>query len=153
MVAANGRLIAAPTRDDALDNAVDAWCADVRAGRGRAHGLATLRFAALNDRARQCCIEAGLVAGAELEASGGRRYAAGDPVMTLAQGDRGRFVTNESGTVTSVGADQLTVRFDDGRSQRLAGEEIGADRLGLPYAVTVHRMQGATVGRELAYVT
>jgi len=54
------------------------------------------------------------------------------------------------------------VRFDDGRTALLAGEELGSDRLDHAYAVTVHRMQGATVdrahvfadggGRELAYV-
>lgn len=56
----------------------------------------------------------------------------------------------------------MTVRLDDDRIEVLAGEELASDRLAHAYAVTVHRMQGATVdrahvfadggGRELAYV-
>ena len=56
----------------------------------------------------------------------------------------------------------LVLRTDDGCQVRLAGEELGADRLGLGYATTVHRGQGSTTarahlfadggGRELAYV-
>lgn len=160
---ANDRLVTAPARDEALDAAVDAWFADVRAGR-EAVLMAWRRsdVAALNDRARERFVAAGLVAGPEQEAPGGKRYAAGDRVVTLATGERRRFVTSERGTVTAVHHGELTVRFDDGRSQTLAGEELGADRLDHAYAVTVHRMQGATVdrahvftdggGRELAYV-
>ncbi|MFP5326014.1 MAG: hypothetical protein ACLGHT_00860 [Acidimicrobiia bacterium] len=118
--------------------------------------------AALNERARVRFIAAGLVAGTELEAPGGKHYAAGDRVVTLAPGERGRFLTSERGMVTAVNRGEFTVRFDDGRSQTLAGDELGADRLDHAYAVTVHRTQGATVdrahvyadggGRELAYV-
>jgi ATP-dependent exoDNAse (exonuclease V) alpha subunit len=159
----NGRLVTAPTRDEVLAAVVDVWFADVRAGR-EAVLMAWRRsdVAALNERARQRFIAAGLVAGPELDAPGGRRYAAGDRVVTLATGERGRFVTSERGTVAAVHQGELTVRFDDGRSQTLTGEEVGADRLDHAYAVTVHRMQGATVdhahvfadggGRELAYV-
>jgi len=65
-------------------------------------------------------------------------------------------------TVLRVGDGALTVRFDDGRDEVLTAEELSKDRLDHAYAVTVHRMQGATVdrahvfadggGRELAYV-
>jgi ATP-dependent exoDNAse (exonuclease V) alpha subunit len=159
----NGRLVTAPARGEALDDAADAWFADVRAGR-EAVLMAWRRsdVAALNERTRQRFIAAGLIAGPELEAPGGKRYAAGDRVVTPAPGERGQFVTSERGTVTAVHQARLTVQFDDGRSQTLSGEELGADRLDRAYAVTVHRMQGATVdrahvfadggGRELAYV-
>ncbi len=159
----NERLVTAPSRDEALDAAVDAWFANVRAGR-EAVLMAWRRsdVAALNERAREHFIEAGLVSGPELESPGGRRYAAGDRVVTLTPGERGRFVTSERGTVTAVHRGELTVRFDDSRSQTLGGEELAADHLDHAYAVTVHRMQGATIdrahvfadggGRELAYV-
>lgn len=159
----NNRIRTAPTRDDALDAAIAAWEADLRAG----HETVLLAWrrrdvAALNERARQRRLQAGAITGPEIEAPGSKRYAAGDRVVTLAPSGDGRFVTSERGTVTKVGNEQLTVRFDDGRHESLIGEQLGSDRLDYAYAVTVHRMQGATVerahvfadggGRELAYV-
>ena len=157
------RIVTAPTRDDALDAAVDAWEAGLRAG----HDTVLLAWrrrdvAALNQRARQRCIAAGFVTGAELEAADGRRYAAGDRIVTLTPADDGRFVTSERATVVRVADHQLSVRFDDGRQDVLADDELAQVRLDHAYAATVHRMQGATVdrthsvadggGRELAYV-
>jgi conjugative relaxase-like TrwC/TraI family protein len=159
----NDRLRTAPTREDALDAALDAWEADLRDG----HETVLLAWrrrdvAALNERARQRRIASGAVAGPDIEAPGGKSYAAGDRVVTLAPSGDGRFVTSERATVTAVCDEQLTVRFDDGRYESVVGEQLGADRLDQAYAVTVHRMQGATVGRahvfadgggrELAYV-
>lgn len=157
------RLRTAPTRDDALDAAIDAWEDDLRAG----HETVLLAWcrrdvAALNERARRRRIAAGVITGREIEAPGGKRYAVGDAVVTLAPSGDGRFANSERGAVTGVGADELTVRFVDGRHESLTGDQLGGDRLDHAYAVTVHRMQGATVdrshvfadggGRELAYV-
>jgi ATP-dependent exoDNAse (exonuclease V) alpha subunit len=159
----NDRLRTAPSRYDAIDAAITAWEADLRAGH-EAVLLAWRRrdVADLNERARQRRVKAGAITGREVEAPGGKRYAVGDRVVTLApSGDR-RFVTSERGTVTTVDNEQLTVRFDDGRAEVLTGEELARDRLDHAYGVTIHRMQGATVdrahvfadggGRELAYV-
>ena len=158
----NGRIVAAPERTDALDAAVDAWDADRRAG----HDMALLAWrrrdvAALNERARRRCVAAGMVAGPEVEGPGGRRYATGDPVVFLAPGD-GRWVTSERAVVVGVGDGHLTVVFDNGRREVLAGVDLDTDRLDYAYALTVHRTQAATVdrahvladggGRELAYV-
>jgi conjugative relaxase-like TrwC/TraI family protein len=157
------RLITAAARDDALDAAVAAWEADLGAG----HDTALLAWrrrdvAELNQQARARRIQAGAIVGPDIEAPGGKRYAAGDRIVTLAPSGDGRYVTSERATVAAVGAESLTVRFDDGPYEILTGEELGADRLDHAYAVTVHRMQGATVerahvfadggGRELAYV-
>ena len=159
----NERLRTTPTRDDALDTAIAAWQADLRAG----HETVLLAWrrrdvAALNERARQRRIATGAITGPEIEAPGGKRFAVGDRVVTLAPSGDGRFVTSERGTVTAIGHEQLTVRFDDGHHESLICEQLGSDRLDHAYAVTVHRMQGATVdrahvfadggGRELAYV-
>lgn len=159
----NERLRTAPTRDEALGAAIGAWEADERAG----HETVLLAWrrrdvADLNERARLRRVQAGEITGPEIEAPGGKRYAAGDRVVTLAPSGDGRFVTSERGTVTEVRPEQLTVRFDDGRYESLIGDQLGKDRLDRAYAVTVHRMQGATVdrahvfadggGRELAYV-
>ena len=157
------RIVTAPNRDEALDAAVAAWEADLRAG----HETVLLAWrrrdvAALNERARRRRFAAGATEGPEFEAPGGKRYARGDRVVTLARAEDGRFVTSERGTVAIADADRLTIRFDDGRTEVLTGEELASDRLDYAYAVTVHRMQGATVdrahvfadggGRELAYV-
>ncbi len=157
------RIVTAPSPSDALHGAIDAWEADLAAG----HESVLLAWrrrdvAALNERARQRRIKAGAVSGPELEASGGKRFAAGDRIVTLAPSGDGRFLTSERGTVTAVHDANLAVRFDDGRHETLVDDQLASDRLDHAYAVTVHRMQGATVdrahvfadsgGRELAYV-
>lgn len=103
--------------------------------------------------------------GPELVAPGGRHYSVGDEIVTLAPAADGQVVTSERGEVMSVDVHRgvLIVRMDDGRFQRLSGEELAADRLAYGYAVTVHRAQASTVdvahrfedggGRELAYVS
>ena len=160
---ANGRIVTASTRTAVLDAAVDAWEADLLAGQETVL-LAWRRrdVAALNERARQRCVAVGATRGPEVEAPGGRRYAAGDRIVTLSPSADGRLVTSERGRVKDVVSGGLTVLFDDGRAELLTPEELGWDRLDHAYAVTVHRMQGATVdsahviagggGRELAYV-
>jgi hypothetical protein len=97
-------------------------------------------------------------------APGGRCYAAGDRVVTLAPGAGGAVVTSERGVVEAVDVEAraLVARMEDGRRQRLDVEATAAEHLAHGYAVTVHRSQGATVdvahrfedggGRELAYV-
>ncbi len=119
---------------------------------------------ALNEEARQRWAEAGRLSGPELVAPGGRRYAAGDLVVTLAPSGGGRLVTSQRGQVAAVDleAGTATLCTDDGSLQRLAGDDLGADRLSHAYALTVHRSQGLTTdtchhladggGRELAYV-
>ncbi|MGH9135485.1 MAG: MobF family relaxase [Acidimicrobiales bacterium] len=157
------RVVTAPTRDETLDAAIAAWEADLRVGH-EAVLLAWRRrdVAALNECARQRPTAARAIHGPEIEAPGGKQYSGGDRVVTLAPAHDGRFLTSERGTVAVADSDRLTVRFDDGRTEVLTGEELASDRLDHAYAVTVHRMQGATVdrahifadggGRELAYV-
>ena len=162
----HGRIATAPTRDEALDAMVDAWLADTRAGLDT--GLYAWRranVAELNRRARAAWAADGHLTGPEVEAPGGRRYAAGDRIVTLAPGADGQTVTSERGVVehTDPAHGRLIVRMDDGRRHVLDREDTAADRLDHGYAVTVHRAQGATVdvahrfedggGRELAYVS
>ncbi|MCU1499307.1 MAG: putative ATP-dependent exoDNAse [Acidimicrobiales bacterium] len=157
------RIDTAQTRSDAIAAAVADWHDDTLDG-AETLLLAWRRadVAALNHAARHTRIDDGTITGPELEAPGGRRYAAGDRIVTLAPGAHGRFVTSERATVTSIRDDHLGVRFDDGRTDTLAGIEIDLDHLDHAYALTVHRTQGATVdrahlladggGRELTYV-
>ena len=119
---------------------------------------------ALNRIARDRCAIAGRLQGPDLAADG-RHYSAGDLIVTLAPAAGGQVVTSERGVVESVDIrhHSLTVRMDDGRIERLVGEELGKDRLAHGYAITVHRSQASTVdiahrledggGRSLAYVS
>jgi len=163
--AGEGRIVTAPTRNESLDAMVDAWASDLAAGRETAtYAWRRANVEELNRRARARMAAEGRLSGPELTAPGGRRYAAGDRIVTLAPGADGKLVTSERGRVLAVdpGVGTLTARLDDGRIQPFAPEETTADRLALGYAVTVHRSQAATVdsahryedggGRELAYV-
>jgi hypothetical protein len=160
-----GRIQTRPDHETALEAMVDAWALDVLDGRDAAmYAWRKANVEQLNGLARQRWRDAGHLVGAELAVAGGRRYAAGDWIVTLAPGERGKLVTSERGVVERVAPHDgaLVARMDDGRLVRLWGEELNAHRLAHGYATTVHRSQGATVdvahrfedggGRELAYV-
>ncbi|MHB8329524.1 MAG: MobF family relaxase, partial [Acidimicrobiales bacterium] len=161
----HGRVRPADTRGDALQHAVEAWAADVAHGK-KAVLMAWRRanVAELNARARVLMQEAGLLSGPELTAPGGRHYRAGDQVIVLAPVPAAGLVTSQCAEVLSVEkqAMALRLRTRDGRVVLLGGQEISAERLDHAFALTVHRMQGATAevvhlyadggGRELAYV-
>src|SRR5581483_7768100 len=164
--AANGRLRITPDADGGLQATVDAWYADVCAGRNAAmYAWRRTNVDALNRLARHRFALEGRLTGPEVAAPGGRRYAVGDRIVTLAPAADGQVVTSERGDVVSVDVHRrsLIIRTDDGRFERLEGDELGTGRLAHGYAVTVHRSQGATVdvahryedggGRELAYVS
>jgi hypothetical protein len=119
---------------------------------------------ALNRGARLVWEKLGRLSGAELEAPGGRRYRAGDRVVTLSPGRDGAWVTSQRAVVTSVDAGSLSLVAvtPAGAELHLGPDDIGADKLAHAYGVTAHRSQGQTVdvtyaledggGRELAYV-
>jgi ATP-dependent exoDNAse (exonuclease V) alpha subunit len=98
-------------------------------------------------------------------APGGRCYAAGDRIVTLAPGEDGRLVTSQHGVVTDVhpSTQTFSARMDDDSPHIFSRKEMEKDRLAHGYALTVHRSQGDTVdvahrledggGRELAYVS
>jgi conjugative relaxase-like TrwC/TraI family protein len=163
--AANDRIRPSPDRADAIAATVGGWIADTLAGRDStmvAWRRATVR--ALNEEARERWAEAGMLTGSELVAPGGRGYAAGDLVVTLAPSANGKLVTSQRGQVIAVDpkARTATVRMDDGSTYQATRDDLGADRLSYAYALTVHRCQGLTTdtchhladggGREVAYV-
>jgi ATP-dependent exoDNAse (exonuclease V) alpha subunit len=159
------RIVAASSRDEALDRAMEAWAADLADGKETA--LLAWRRAnveELNRRARERMAEAGVLTGPEVVAPGGRAYQAGDQVVTLTPGADGALVTSERAVVEAVDAEReaVVLRSQDERQVALAGEDLSAERLAHGYAVTAHRSQGQTTdrshlyvdggGRELAYV-
>jgi conjugative relaxase-like TrwC/TraI family protein len=162
---AHDRIHTQPTQLDALHHMTQQWAADTAAG----HDTLMLAWrrdtvAALNRFARTQAETLGRLHGDDLVAPGGRLYAVGDQVVTLAPNYQGDLVTSQRGTITAVDHDAqaLTLTTDNGRTVMLAGEEIDAQHLDHGYALTVHRTQGATAdrthylaeggGRELAYV-
>jgi hypothetical protein len=164
--AENDRIRIAPDTHDAQRATVDAWYDDVCAGRDAAmYAWRRTNVDALNRLARDRYAINGRLTGPDLAAPGGRHYSVGDQIVTLAPAADGQVVTSERGEVVSVDVHRrvLIVRMDHGRIERLAGDELAADRLAHGYAVTVHRAQASTVdvahrfedggGRELGYVS
>jgi len=160
-----GRVVAAPSRDDAIAAMVDAWTADLTGDLDpllRAWKRADVDD--LNRKARAAYATLGRLAGPEVEARGGRAYRAGDWVLMLTPGPAGAWVTSEHATVTAVYLHDgsLDAVTPDGRHLHLDADATRAERLTYAYAITVHRSQGATSdsahvledggGRELAYV-
>ncbi len=149
----------------ATSEMVKAWADDVAEGR-EALLVAYHRDSveALNRAAREAWERLGELSGPELVAPGGRRYRAGDRVITLAPGQGGAWVTSQQAVVTSValGTQSLVARTREGAELHMGPDEIASDKLAHAYAITAHRSQGATVdvsyaledggGRELAYV-
>jgi hypothetical protein len=164
--AANDRIRIAPDAHEALQVTVDAWYVDHCAGRDAAmYAWQRTNVDALNRLARDRFALDGRLTGPELVAPGGRHYGLGDRIVTLAPAADGQVVTSERGEVVSVNPDRpaLIIRMDDGRFERLEGDELAKDRLAHGYAVTVHRAQASTVdvshryedggGRALGYVS
>jgi hypothetical protein len=164
--AANDRIRIAPDAQQTVRATVDAWYDDLTAGRDAAmYAWRRTNVDALNRLARDRFALDGRLAGPDLIAPGGRHYGAGDRIVTLAPAADGQVVTSERGDVVSVNLDRcaLIVRMDDGRFERLEGDELAKDRLAYGYAITVHRAQASTVdvahryedggGRQLGYVS
>jgi AAA domain/TrwC relaxase len=160
-----GRVHPAPSRAQAVLDMVRAWAGEVVEGRD-ALLVAYRRDAvdALNGVARLVWEELGNLSGPELEAEGGRRYRAGDRVVTLSPGPGGAWVTSQRAVVSSVDpvAGSLVATTPEGTELHMGPGDIAADQLAHAYSVTAHRSQGQTTdatyaledggGRELAYV-
>lgn len=162
---ANGRVHPAPSREVAMYEMVKSWAFDVADDRDAllvAYRRADIEI--LNRAAREVWQELGNLTGPELEAPGGRRYRAGDKVVTLSPGPAGAWVTSERAVVRSVDTERgsLVALTPDGRQLHMRPDDIGPDKLAHGYAITAHRSQGLTTdvtyaledggGRELAYV-
>lgn len=148
-----GRIAVSPDRDTALDATVAGWAADAtKGGQAAMYAWRRANVAELNRRGREAWERLGRLSGKELLV-GEVGYRAGDRIVTLAPGAGGEIVTSECGTVLAldVARRELAATMDDGRIQRFGSEELDAAHLAHSYAITVHRSQGATVGRAHVY--
>ena len=164
--ASQGRVHPARSREQAIYEMVRAWAYDVVEGRDvllvAYHKDAV---EALNRAARAVWESLGKLSGPEVDAPGGRRFRAGDQVVTLSPGREGAWVTSQRAVVTRVDpeARTLVATTPEGTQLHMGTDDIRAEKLAHSYAVTAHRSQGATTdvthaledggGRELAYVT
>jgi hypothetical protein len=102
----------------------------------------------LNRRARKHLADAGLLHGEPLHAAG-REFAVGDEVLALRNDRRLGIHNGTRATVIRIDQDTRSMHLatvDDG-SIILPGTYLDAGHLGLGYATTIHKSQGATVGR------
>ena len=101
--AAHGRVHPAPSQEKAMYEMVKAWACDVADGRDALlvayHRDAVER---LNRAARAVSENLGQLSGPELESPEGRRYRAGDRIITLSPGPDGAWTTSERAVVVAV---------------------------------------------------
>jgi ATP-dependent exoDNAse (exonuclease V) alpha subunit len=151
--AGQGRLHPTPTKNLAMYEMVKAWAYSVDKGRD-ALLVAYHRDAVetLNEVAREVWEKLGKLSGPEIEAPGGRRYRAGDRVITLAPGPDGAWVTSQRAVVSSVDpvSRSLTAVTAEGTELHMGADQMGADKLAHGHAITGHRAQGSTV--DVSYV-
>lgn len=141
-------------RDSVLDTAYQGWLDDLRAGRSSVL-IAEARetVSDLNDRARTDRILAGLVEEGGVRLHDGTRASRGDIVITRRNDRRltlgqGWVKNNDRWIVTTAHDDgSLTIRRETSRwrtTLTLPAAYV-AEHVELGYAITAHRVQGATV--------
>jgi ATP-dependent exoDNAse (exonuclease V) alpha subunit len=143
----HGRLVTAPSADAARTALVDDWWGAHERGE-QALMIAHRRsdVADLNARARERLREAGALGPEEVE-HGDRTFAVGDRVIAGRNDRRIGVVNGETGRVTALRDDRLTVALDDGRTTEIPRGYTHDGHLDHAYAITAHRAQGATVDR------
>lgn len=154
---AAGMVHASETRAEAMAALVEQWDRDRQYKPERSQLiLAYTRadVAQLNELAREKMRASGALQGDDVVLKterGARTVAVGDRVMFL-QNDRGMGVKNGTlGTLQSVNSGRLAIELDDG--MRVGGGKVVSvdlakyTNLEHGYASTIHKSQGATVGR------
>ena len=150
---AQGRVHPARNSAHAMLEMIRAWAYDAAAGRdGLLVAYHRDAVEILNRTARQVWEKLGQLSGPELEAPGGRRYRAGDRVITLSPGPRGAWVNSQRAVVQSVDPHQcsLVAVTPEGTELHMGPKDIGVDQISYSFALTAHRAQGATVDATYA---
>jgi conjugative relaxase-like TrwC/TraI family protein len=145
MYARHGRLVAAPTADDARSALVEDWWSAQDLG-GRTLMIAHRRadVADLNDRARARLRAEGRLGP---DVSEQRAFAIGDRVVTTRNDARSGAINGQAGILVAVNSESWRVRLDQGGMIELSRPYVEGGHLAHGYAITAHRAQGATVDR------
>jgi conjugative relaxase-like TrwC/TraI family protein len=141
------RLVTRPTSSEVRQQLTDDWWQARERGDDALMVALRRRDAAdLNERARERMREAGRLRSDDVEL-GPRAFAEGDRVL-LGRNDRRLEVVNgDRGEVIAVGTSHVDVRLDRGQEVRVPASYADEGHLDHGYAVTAHRVQGATVDR------
>ena len=143
----HGRIVVASTADEVREALVEDWWRSFERGEQAlmiAHRRADV--ADLNARARERMRSAGLLGADELTTEH-RAFADGDRVVTTRNDRRLGVLNGQTGTLTEIADDRLTVALDDARRVELSSGYAEEGGLEHGYAITAHRAQGATVDR------
>lgn len=146
----HGRLVAGPNAEVTRDALVAAWWRDLEQDPAKEVVMVALRrndVADFNQRAREQMKTAGAL-GREEVVAGTRAFATGDRVA-LTTNDRILDVRNgERGDVTAIDVTARSVRVRVAeREVELPARYLDAGSVDHGYAMTAHRLQGATVDR------
>ncbi len=145
----HGRVHETADIDNAVEALVDAWL-EARTAGEEPIMLARRRSQvdALNDHARQSLQVTGEI-GPDIAHADGRPFAIGDHVMALHNDYRLGLVNGHRGTITAIEANHMDVAIEQRRLVRIPAGYILDRHLTHAYAMTIHKTQGATVGRAL----
>jgi hypothetical protein len=165
-----GKINVAPTTDDTISQAVDAWYRDVQDTGDPAQvlliGHRNTTVDHLNQQARTRIVEDGLLHGPTVNA-GDRQYQAGDRAVCLKNRTQLGVLNGDLATVTAVNTERRTITIKLDRNDNTVTVPhwyLDEGNLDWGYAITGHKAQGATarrahtvagdgVDREWLYVT
>ena len=137
---------------DGVSAAVQAIAGDYWAAEGHTIALAhrNVDVDRINEAVRAAGVKAGLVTGFQQYAAGSGvvRFAAGDRVIANAAIPAHKILKGAFGVVRAAEDGGLEVVFD-GHRDPVALDDRTAARLGLGYAVTIHKAQGVTADNAL----
>jgi Ti-type conjugative transfer relaxase TraA len=146
----HGRIIAAPTANQVRQRLVDDWWRATDNEPNAQMAMVALRcrdVRDLNDRARDRMRAAGRLGPDEVQIAG-RAFAAGDEVITVRNDRRLGVANGTRATVTAVDPTTRSVRVAVGDEHlELPAQYLENEGLDHAYAMTAHRLQGATVDR------
>jgi Ti-type conjugative transfer relaxase TraA len=146
----HGRIIAAPTANQVRERLVDDWWRATDSEPGSQMVMVALRcrdVRDLNDRARDRVRAAGRLGADEVQIAG-RAFATGDDVITVRNDRRLGVANGTRATVTAVDPTTRSVRVAIGdQDLELPAQYLENEGLDHAYAMTAHRLQGATVDR------